>query len=77
MKSILLALLATVPCSTLGFVTPLAPRLVENHGISKLPATNRISRAAWSRLMAMKEIGVGVIGAGRIGVVHLEALAGW
>lgn len=27
--------------------------------------------------MYMKEIGVGVIGAGRIGVVHLEALASW
>jgi predicted dehydrogenase len=26
--------------------------------------------------VSMKEIGVGVIGAGRIGLVHLEALAG-
>lgn len=35
------------------------------------------SRALLPRLMAMKQIGVGVIGAGRIGIVHLEALAGW
>jgi phosphoglycerate dehydrogenase-like enzyme len=33
--------------------------------------------AGWSRLMAMKDVGVGIIGAGRIGIVHLEALAGW
>ncbi|EWM20418.1 oxidoreductase, partial [Nannochloropsis gaditana] len=32
--------------------------------------------AGWSRLMAMKDVGVGIIGAGRIGIVHLEALAG-
>lgn len=35
------------------------------------------SRAALTRLMAMKQVGVGVIGAGRIGIVHLEALSGW
>jgi len=32
---------------------------------------------SWSRLMAMKDVGVGIIGAGRIGIVHLEALASW
>lgn len=35
------------------------------------------SRAVLTRLMAMKQIGVGVIGAGRIGIVHLEALSSW
>lgn len=29
------------------------------------------------RMFMTKQIGVGVIGAGRIGVVHLEALASW
>lgn len=42
--------------------------------VAAAPAT---SRAVLTRLMAMKQIGVGVIGAGRIGIVHLEALAGW
>jgi len=34
-------------------------------------------RHSHTRAMMMKEIGVGVIGAGRIGLVHLEALASW
>lgn len=34
-------------------------------------------RSQRTRAMMMKQIGVGVIGAGRIGLVHLEALTSW
>lgn len=68
MKTIALLLGAVLPCATVGFLAP------STHSF-RLPETK--ARISFSRLMAMKEIGVGVIGAGRIGIVHLEALAGW
>lgn len=55
-------------------VGPAQQKRLQQHFAVAGPAT---SRAALTRLMAMKQVGVGVIGAGRIGIVHLEALSGW
>lgn len=72
-------LLSTMRLS-FGFVLALA---TSTHAfVARAPLLNTPSRqvqpgASWSRLMAMKDVGVGIIGAGRIGIVHLEALASW
>lgn len=84
-RALLLTLLGAVLASSASaFVVPAtklvgAPRSqlpsVAAPAQARAPAAT--SRAVLTRLMAMKQVGVGVIGAGRIGIVHLEALAGW
>lgn len=84
-RALLLALLGVVLASSASaFMVP-ATKLVgapssfslqrQLSVAAQTPAAT--SRALLTRLMAMKQVGVGVIGAGRIGIVHLEALAGW
>lgn len=66
---------------SLGLVLALAASAQAFVARAPLPLLNTPSRqsqaSSWSRLMAMKDVGVGIIGAGRIGIVHLEALASW
>lgn len=79
-----LVLAAALVSTTQAFVpaAPLSQRLMSapSRGASSVggQGEQQAGRAApWSRLMAMKDVGVGIIGAGRIGIVHLEALASW
>ena len=64
---------------SLGLVLALAASTAQAF-VPRAPLLNTPSRQqgqSWSRLMAMKDVRVGIIGAGRIGIVHLEALASW
>lgn len=60
--------------ATAAFLAPSSSRLPS--ASFNLHAASSKSQSTRLGAMTMKEIGVGVIGAGRIGIVHLEALAG-
>lgn len=90
-RALLLALLGVVLASSASaFMVPASKLVGASSSPSSSPSSSLLraaqaqgqspaatSRALLTRLMAMKQVGVGVIGAGRIGIVHLEALAGW
>ena len=79
MRSFLLAAVLALPAAAFVVPAPRASSLAPSRPTSILSTPQQTQHKQHaSRLMAMsKQIGVGVIGAGRIGIVHLEALAGW